>query len=207
MNDLSGVDWTPSNPSSLPNGQESKANYYPTLRPTPPISGRCTPSNSLNDGSGPKTLNNTLSGGKTSTPGNDSFANLVSFNASQPGNKSLSLQEQQKLAQEKKLKEEEQRRRQFDGHFGKNTRISLSANVSGNSTPNRGTSPLASPPIQPVNQQRLLAAQAPPIPASKATSAIPALRKNDEDEADILAAFSSSAPVDRSSHMSPATGE
>ena len=91
MNDLSGLDWTasPDNKKpSIPNPSYT----FASLRPTPPISGRTTPLNG--------STSNAAS--KPTTPANDSFANLVSFNSANT-TKNLSLQERQRqLAEEKK---------------------------------------------------------------------------------------------------------
>ncbi|KAL8724110.1 MAG: hypothetical protein Q9181_006978 [Wetmoreana brouardii] len=104
MDDLHGLNWTASS-SNDPNQKLPPLNqgsYYPPLRPTPPLSGRSTPF------SAPQLKPSTpvVSRSNASTPANDSFANLVSFNALNP-NKVLSLQEQQKrLQEERALKEQ-----------------------------------------------------------------------------------------------------
>ncbi|KAL8951189.1 MAG: hypothetical protein Q9222_002819 [Ikaeria aurantiellina] len=102
MDDLSGLKWTSSNTTN--SGQKpppmSTGSYYPTLRPTPPLSGRSTPL-STNPAkpwvSGPVRSN-------ASTPVNDSFANLVSFNAA-GSTKGLTLQEQQQRLQEERVRQ------------------------------------------------------------------------------------------------------
>lgn len=94
MNDLSGLDWT-ANPTDNKNAAVPNASYtFASLRLTPSVSGRTTPFN------GP--ASNPAS--KPTTPANDSFANLVSFN-SESTNKNLSLQERQR-----QLAEEERKR-------------------------------------------------------------------------------------------------
>ncbi|KAL8701121.1 MAG: hypothetical protein Q9201_005086 [Fulgogasparrea decipioides] len=104
MDDLHGLNWTASS-SNDPNQKlppMSQGSYYPPLRPTPPLSGRSTPF------SAPQLKPSTpgISRSNASTPANDSFANLVSFNAVNP-NKALTLQEQQKrLQEERALKEQ-----------------------------------------------------------------------------------------------------
>ena len=196
MDDLTSVDWASSKvpPQTNGQGQGPRGNYYPTLRPTPPISGRSTPSNVP-----PKPLSQAPSGTKSPAPTIDSFASLVSFNASQ-SNKNLSLQEQQRALQEQKAKEEAERSQQFDSHFGKSLAAASGKSVSGSSTPNR----LASPPTYSATQdyggQKLSQIINRPfagIPGNAASSA----HKSIEDDTDILAAFNSSAPVDKSSHM------
>ena len=93
MNDLSGLDWTAKPGGGTKKAPVPNASYtFANLRPTPPLSGRTTPLHPAS--SNPAS--------KPTTPANDSFANLVSFN-SMVGNKNLSLQERQRqLAEEKK---------------------------------------------------------------------------------------------------------
>ncbi|KAL9581579.1 MAG: hypothetical protein Q9212_003811, partial [Teloschistes hypoglaucus] len=99
MDDLNGLSWTSSTTTDgkqkpPPMGQGS---FYPTLRPTPPLSGRSTPF------SAPPTKPATpsIARSNASTPANDSFAKLVSFSAAN-SNKGLSLSEQQKRLQEER---------------------------------------------------------------------------------------------------------
>lgn len=110
MDDLSGMDWTNSTKTTGTESQTrhppriNSTSYYPSLRPTPPISGRSSPL--------PPPLSNKPSSAaaftikSATTPSNDSFANLVPFNAP-PLDKTLSLQEQQKALQERKRVEQE----------------------------------------------------------------------------------------------------
>ncbi|KAI4196664.1 MAG: hypothetical protein LQ350_006417 [Teloschistes chrysophthalmus] len=99
MDDLNGLSWTSSTTTDAkqkppPMGQGS---FYPTLRPTPPLSRRSTPFSA--PPTKPATPN--IARSNASTPANDSFANLVSFNAAN-SNKGLSLSEQQKRLQEER---------------------------------------------------------------------------------------------------------
>lgn len=97
MEDLTGLSWTPS-PSNGPSND--------TKKPPPMSSGYLYPSISTarrNDNSGRSTPFSASSGpsnppSKAPTPANDSFANLVSFNSSNP-DKNLSLVERQKKLQ------------------------------------------------------------------------------------------------------------
>ena len=202
MDDLSSLDWATSKAPTSPNGLEQgpKGNYYPALRPTPPLSGRSTPASLVANGTGQKPLSSGPSGTKGSTPANDSFANLVSFNASQ-STKNLSLQEQQRVLHEQKTKQEEERRRQFDSHFGVTRATSGSLQVTGNATPNR----LLSPPTYNATDEygghklsKLINKPFAGIPKPRAEATS---RTATEDVEDLLAAFNSSAPVDTSSHM------
>ncbi|KAL8709732.1 MAG: hypothetical protein Q9220_005518 [cf. Caloplaca sp. 1 TL-2023] len=99
MDDLSGLNWTSS--TATTGGQKpppmSTGSYYPTLRPTPPLSGRSTPLSTLPN----KPSASGIARSNASTPVNDSFANLVSFNAAS-SIKGLTLQEQQQRLQEEK---------------------------------------------------------------------------------------------------------
>jgi tetratricopeptide (TPR) repeat protein len=93
MNDLSGLDWT-INPDNRKPAVPDAPYTFASLRPTPPLSGRTTPLNV-------PTSNPTS---KPTTPANDSFANLVSFNSTNT-NKNLSLQERQRQLAEEKRKQ------------------------------------------------------------------------------------------------------
>lgn len=138
MDDLADLDWQSSKPTA--SQKLSNANYYPTLRPTPPISGASTPANgSLFVPPRPSSTNPPRS--NSSTPANDSFANLVAFRSGQSTSANLSLQEQQRRLEEEKFKQSKQLHTSNigsandDGAFWEKL-------GSGRSTPN----PLTSPP-------------------------------------------------------------
>ncbi|KAL8885501.1 MAG: hypothetical protein Q9215_006654 [Flavoplaca cf. flavocitrina] len=100
MDDLSGLNWTSSGPDKAKAPSFNQGPSYPTLRPTPPISGRSSPFPA------PQQINPPSSGlarSNASTPANDSFANLVSFNAAN-GNRNISLQEQQRKLREEQVR-------------------------------------------------------------------------------------------------------
>ena len=202
MEDLSSVDWAPSKELAYQGqgqGQGPKGTYFATLKPSPPVSGRSTPSNITATGLSQKPMSGSNTGSKSSTPVNDSFAGLVSFNSSQ-ATKNLSLQEQQRAIQERKAKAEEERRRQFDSHFGGSQQTSLSTNFSNRSTLVGGVSPPTYPSSQQsdgVSLSKFINKPFAAIPNGNISSPSP---ENDED---LLAAFSSTAPVDKSSHMPP----
>lgn len=181
MDDLAGLNWT----STVSNSQAkpanaptpTNANYFPTLKPTPPTSGRSTPNPQARAGlSGPS---------KTGTPANDSFANLVPFGASQPI-KQISLQEQQKALQEQRAKSLGFQSAQWTGGSGLG---------SGGSSPARALSPAAAA-VGSREQQRSALSGNGTFPLKQSVA-------KEESEADILAAFNSSAPVDASSHFPP----
>lgn len=73
------------------------------------MSGRSTP---LSGSAGPSNPPS-----KSPTPANDSFANLVSFNSSNP-DKNLSLVERQKRMQEERAKKEAENRSRFEAQYG-----------------------------------------------------------------------------------------
>lgn len=199
MDDLISVEWTaPKAPSTSQQRPQASGNYYPTLRPTPPLSGRSTPSN-VQQGQAPTNNGSARSG--LSTPANDSFANLVSFSASQP-NKNLSLQEQQRLREEERQKQEAEKRRQFDARFGGTQTAAWDSLGGGRTTPNRVTSPPTYTATEDYGGQRLSKIINKPF-AGIPTAPAPA-RTSVEDD-DLLAAFNADAPVDKSSYMPPAS--
>lgn len=99
MDDIAGLKWTstPATNKHTPAPLTSNYSAFSSLKPTPPTSGRASPLNQPS--SHPPS--------KSTTPANDSFANLVGFNSSGGGNKNLSLQEQQKILLESKLKQQQ----------------------------------------------------------------------------------------------------
>ena len=198
MDDLSSVDWAPTKPSSA--GRQhppASGNYYATL--TPPVSGTSTPSVLPPNGDIGRLPNNVPSRSNGSTPANDSFANLVAFKAQQ-STKNLSLQEQQKRLQEEKARQAAEKRRQFDERFGSVPASSWDTLGDGRTTPNRITSP---PTYTATNEY---GGQALSKVINKPFAGIPApppAKSSTDDDNDLFSAFNASAPVDRSSHMSP----
>ncbi|KAI4136208.1 MAG: hypothetical protein LQ341_005783 [Variospora aurantia] len=141
MDDLTGLSWTSSTAGNAKQKPPpmSTSSYPYTLRPTPPLSGRSTPFAAPNGNPSA----NGLSRSNASTPANDSFANLVSFNAANP-NKNLSLQEQQRKLQEERMKQ------QWNGAgttFSRHDQDFWEKLGSGTSSPN----PIVSPPKQTAN--------------------------------------------------------
>ncbi|KAI4259920.1 MAG: hypothetical protein L6R42_004325 [Xanthoria sp. 1 TBL-2021] len=134
MDDLSGLNWTSSGPDKPKAPSFNQVPSYPSLRPTPPISGRSSPFPAPQQTKPPPSG---IARSSTSTPANDSFANLVSFSAAN-GNSTLSLQEQQKRLQE-------ERARQYQGNnasqSGQQDEEFWEKLGSGTSTPNPNTSP------------------------------------------------------------------
>ena len=203
MDDLSSLDWNGS--KAAPRGQQTsapKGNYYPTLRPTPPLSGRSTPNQVSLPSSAQKPASNAPTSSRGSTPANDSFANLVSFNASQ-STKNLSLQEQQQKLQEEKTRQEADRRKAFDSQFETRTssKSLWSALGDGRTTPNRQTSPPTYTATSEYGGQTLSKVINKPFAGIPPPSSSPAPSPVTDSEEDILAAFNASAPVDKSSHM------
>ncbi|KAL8676479.1 MAG: hypothetical protein Q9186_007003 [Xanthomendoza sp. 1 TL-2023] len=104
MDDLSGLSWTSSGPGKTNQKPTavSQGLSFPSLRPTPPISGRSSPFTAPQSQPGASGISRS----NASTPANDSFANLVSFNAAN-GNKTLSLHEQQRRLQEERARQQQ----------------------------------------------------------------------------------------------------
>ena len=199
MDDLSSVDWAPSKPPSIGRQRPPALGNYSTLRPTPPISGRSTPSLfPLPAGIGPSPTK-VPSRSSGSTPANDSFANLVAFSGQQSA-KSMSLQEQQKRLQEEKAKQEAEKRRQFDARFGSVRTLSWDTLGDGRTTPNRITSPPTYTATSEYGGQKLSKIINKPFAGIPAP---PSAKSSIDDDKDLFSAFNASAPVDASSHMSP----
>ena len=186
MDDLVDLDWSAANQpaTKLPPAFSNTANYYPSLKPTPPISGRSTPLPDKAPAAVPK----------ASTLQTDSFASLLpSFTSSQTS-KNLSLKEQQALLEEQKRQKALNQARQWDSLSGGSA--STSASVSRTTTP----IPVS---IQALNSQT--SGQRLPLravtPLQQIHTVVQPTRQRSEDVEDILAAFDSSAPVDKSSHF------
>ena len=195
MEDLSSVGWDA--PKAVPAAQQHSypsGNYYPALRTTPPISGRSTPA-ILHRNHSP--LDNGITRNSTSTPANDSFASLVSFNDLQSA-KGSSLQEQQKKLQEEKARQEWERNQAFHKQFGDSQ-----------APPSSRSGGIATKPAHPPTYtatseyggQKLSKAINKPFANIPLSGSSPNVGAVSQDENDLLAAFDASAPVDRSSHM------
>ncbi|MCJ1459980.1 hypothetical protein MMC28_010359 [Mycoblastus sanguinarius] len=203
MDDLSSLDWAaskaPSTNQQHPPGLAGLGNYYPALRPTPPLSGRSTPSAPQATGGSQKPPINATSRSNTSTPANDSFANLVAFSGQQT--RSLSLQEQRMVLQEERTKKEAEKRKHLDAHFGTGQAASWDSLGDGRTTPNRITSPPTYTATDEYGGQKLSKIINKPFAGIPSVSYPPTTRPPVEDEDDLLAAFNASAPVDNSSYM------
>ena len=198
MDDLSSVDWAPSKSSSASRqNPPASGNYYPAL--TPPLSGNSTPSLFLPTGSTAQLPSNVPSRTNGSTPANDSFAGLVAFKVQQ-STKNLSLQEQQKRLQEEKAKQEVEKRRQFDPRFDSVRPAAWDTLGDGRTTPNRITSPPTYTATNDSGGQKLSKVINKPFAGIPAP---PPVKSSIDNDGDLFSAFNASAPVDRSSHMSP----
>lgn len=206
MDELSGLDWTSSsNASANKPPVMNSASFYPPLRPTPPLSGRSTPLTAQPSGK-PSNISSNASGlGKVSTPTNDSFANLVSFQASQT-TKGLSLQEQQRILLEQKLKHEENRKKQIDAQFGQHDAQFWDRLGDGRATPGRVTAPPTYTGTDEYGGQKLSNTINRPFTGLGDAENGPGLHKPATDEDDLLAAFDASAPVDSSSDFPKPSG-
>ena len=193
MDDLSGLEWTDSNPASTSQKPPPLTNSYPSLRPTPPLSGTSTPiAAPLSN----KSLADFAPRSKISTPVNDSFANLISFNAAQP-TKNLSLQEQQRLLQDQRAKAGIQKSTGYasagpEGDFWDKL-------DEGKAASNRVTSPPSYTATNEYGGHKLSKTINKPFANINRTS--PPSTTSNKDEDDLLAVFDASAPVDSSSHL------
>lgn len=218
MDDLSGLDWTAPNASNpAPTIQNQKLppmnppSYYPSLRPTPPLSGRSTPSSIQNPSNGfkppPNPNPNSTSRSNNSTPVNDSFAKLVAFNAPQPTSnlgspKNLSLLEQQKALQEKREKERGVQNSHHNTGFGPQDKDFLDSLGNGRVTPNRITAPPSYAGTDEYGGQKLSNAINKPFASIGRPPRRQGDRLHDNSEKDLLSAFesSSSTKISSSSH-------
>lgn len=181
MDDLSGLDWSNSIPSTNP-----PALAHPALRPTPSpsASGRSTPLSLQQSGRVLKAPS------KPATPANDSFASLLGTTSAKTAS-NLSLQDRQKQLQQERARQQAEERKKLDAHFGSNTAPFWDGYEQNGS---RSSSGVPSPTPAP-------AAAPNPLPHLNSRSPPPEASHDGED--DILAAFNASAPVDASSHFPP----
>ena len=198
MNDLSSVDWVALQPPSTSQQRPpGSGNYLPTLRPTLPLSGTSTPLQP--SGGYQKPANSAISRSNSSTPANDSFANLVAFGGQQVS-KSPSLQEQQVKLQKERAKREAEKARQFDSHFGGHTASWVKLG-DGRTTPNRVTAPPTYAATDEYGGQKLSKVINKPFAGIPTVPRSPPQKPLPDEEEDLLAAFNAAAPVDKSSHM------
>ena len=170
MNDLSGLDWTSN--SQQPKQPNSLASLtLATLRPTPPVSGRSTP------------LNASFAASKPTTPANDNFSSLVSFNSSSTS-RSLTLQDQQRNLVELRAQQDARRRQELGTHYSVGDEHFWDNLGSGRTSP-----ALAS-----YSQARTATSTAPRI--------LSQARKQDANaDEDFLAVLDASAPVESSIYL------
>jgi len=188
MDDLAGLDWQSSKykPSQTP----STANYYPSLKPTPPLSRSSTPAiQGPLDPPNPSSSVAARSNG--ATPASDSFANLVSFKSAQP-TPNLSLQEQQRRLEEQKT---QQYRRPYapatglgsdDGAFWDKL-------GGGRNTPNSVTSPPAYAATSEYGGHKLSAAINKPFEGINRSSNHTRRERAADGEEDLLSGFENAA--------------
>ena len=199
MDDLAGLDWTSTQPKpSNKNTTTSHANYFPTLKPTPPGSGRSTPS-SLPPNVSSKLQGNLGTSSKPGTPDNDSFAQLLPFNSG-PKKTNLSLQEQQKLLQDQRLGRDAIRGgldSQSQTQSPKPRDVPTARSGSG---PTRTLSRQEGANVR--GKQRLSSTVNQPFTAVSHLANGSQLREDD-----LLAAFSADAPVDASTYFAPPSAD
>ena len=201
MDDLAGLDWsqpakkTANTPAALPPFRQS---------PTPQLSGRSTPLSALpNQQSGAGTSFGSAQSfkapSKPATPANDSFAALVSSNKPKASANNLSLQERQKQIQEEKARQEAEKRKQWDNTFGGADSKHWDTLGGGGIAPEPAAIVAPRPSNNPFTNQGLSKTINKPFAGLDTSSRRPEV--NSPNEADLLAAFNSAAPVDSSSHF------
>ncbi|PWW74275.1 hypothetical protein C7212DRAFT_283437 [Tuber magnatum] len=102
MGDLAGFAWNSSSLSNPPPPLKQTSPAPLNVRPFPLSSRTASPANATTK----------------PPPTGDSFSNLVSFGRSKANDSNMTLQERQKLLQEQKAKEEEERQKKVDSLFG-----------------------------------------------------------------------------------------
>ncbi|KAJ9629362.1 auxilin-like clathrin-binding protein required for normal clathrin function [Taxawa tesnikishii (nom. ined.)] len=179
MDDLSGLDWSaaPKSNNAAPLKPAPSMSNYSGFRATPPpLSSNNTPQPFSRPSSA---LSAQKLPTKSPSPANDSFSSLLSLNSKKaPSN--LTLQDRQRQLLEDKRKQEAEQRKRLDSQFSANDAHLWDNLGSGRGTPEARTAS----PAAPLGDRQLGGAK-------------------DEHEDDILAAFNSVAPVDKSSHFPP----
>ena len=199
MDDLSGLEWTSSTPTSSSQKPPPFGSSYPTLRPTPPVSGRSTPARAQPPSNSNKSLANPASRSHSSTLASDSFANLVSFSAAQPTD-NLSLQEQQRRLQAQRGKKVGDQKRPEDTSFGADGHF-WDKLGDGKATSNHGISPPSYAATDEYGGHKLSKAINKPFANIDRASPPFKTRTLVNDGDDLLTAFNAATPVDSSSHL------
>lgn len=199
MDDLSGLEWTSSTPTASSQKPPPFGSSYPTLRPTPPVSGRATPAPAQPPASNNRSLANLASRSHNSTPASDSFANLVSFSAVQP-TENLSLQEQQRRLQAQRGNKVGDQNRTEDTSFGLDGPLWEKLG-DGKATSRHGISPPSYAATDEYGGHKLSKAINKPFANIDRTSPPFKTRTLVNDEDDLLTAFNADAPVDSSSNL------
>lgn len=175
MDDLSGLDW---NAASRSNNKPPTPAYnysgFSATTASPAFSTTPVPQNLSRPSS---TLNGSKPPAKLPSPANDSFSNLLSLNSNK-GPNNLTLQERQRQLLEEKRKQEVEQRKRLDSQFASDDTRFWDNLGSGKGTPEPRAGTHA-------GNGKIVSSQSP------------------ETEDDILAAFNSAAPVDKSSHFPP----
>lgn len=191
MDDLAGMDWSNSTPSSTnpqkkpPMNSSSAFGSFPSLQPTPSpfASGRNTPLSanaSGAKGSGAAFKAPAAAGAAASKPAQDAFSNLMTMSSSK-SNANLSLAERQKQLEAEKLKKIQEKQKQQTATYGDGQFL----DSLGQSSFSAGVSRTASPAMHGAG------------PGMSAPNG-----KTDSDD-DLFAAFNKDTKVDNASHYPP----
>lgn len=209
MEDLTGLDWTVSHltPKVQKPPPMNPISYYSSLRPTPPLSGRSTPSAAETSGYAFKPPPKPASRSNSSTPANDSFANLVTFNTPQSSAngsslKNVSLHDQQKKILEKREREQTLRNKQLAPVFGHLDGDFLESLGSGRRTPNRITTPPTYTGTDEYGGQKLSSAINKPFISIGKASRHPDSKAYKNSEVDLLSVFDSPSPAQKLNRLS-----
>lgn len=198
MDDLAGLDWQSSKPTSIQT--PSTANYHLNLRPTPPLSGSSTPAIQAPFNPLPSSI---PARSNSSTPANDSFANLVSFKSAQSA-QNLSLQEQQRRLEEQKTQQNSRSHTPATGLGGDDGAFWAKLG-SGSNTPNTVTSPPAYAATSEYGGHKLSAAINKPFGAINRSPVREGRKKATEGEEDLLSGFENTANEQQHQFRDPAT--
>ncbi|KAI9707586.1 MAG: hypothetical protein M1836_000547 [Candelina mexicana] len=202
MDDLAGLNWSSTSTRSNANraAPTTTGLSFPSLRPTPPppLSGRSTPQYAQPPSIEGSSSNGVQIGPKPSTPANDSFSNLISFNSSRQSD-NLSLQEQQKRLREQKAKQEEEQNSQLDSQFAAHD-TQFWDSLGGNKAFTAPNPPPSYAGTDEYGGSRISTSINKPFAALALEGGAFAKPPNGKDE-DLLSAFDSAAAVDTSSYF------
>ncbi|KAF8470194.1 hypothetical protein BDZ91DRAFT_781490 [Kalaharituber pfeilii] len=203
MDDLAGLSFdstSSSNPPSKPQNQKLPTTFGTTNSSTTTYSSlsalRASSTTPQSRGTSPANV------AHAPKPATDSFANLLTFGSksSQSNGANLSLQERQRMLEQQKAKEAEEKRKQLEAQFGGGQFWDKLEKSGGSSGGAAGSGSLGASSSGGTRGGLASFGINPPAPAQQKPQV--AVQKDGDDE-DLFAAFSASAPVDKTSHFPP----